>query len=196
MAGLEGRESTPPIFHVDTSFMGVKLEGVEKRNIPHADLIQATMNASAIAAFGRRALRPNFATEGGVIGTYHGVPIELSNMEDHLGVFNDNYQYARDEDEGLWEVLGFYESFLYMMFELDLKLEGEWYPPETFLAAPSLQTTEAVWDKLDDTMRNIGSWRLPPKVMRLFTQDEVARRYLRGLTDEEIKRFYVDPPHA
>lgn len=184
-------DSPRPTFEVDMSPLGVKLEVAGGKKIPHADLIQATMNASAIVLFD---LRPCFSTEGGIEGIYQGDPIKLTNWDDgHLGILNEFWQ-DEDEGEGLWEVLGFYEVFLHMMFKMNLKIEDEWYPPETFLAAPSLQTAEAVWARLDDIMRNLGSGALPPKVKHFFTNNELARRYLRGLTDEEVKQIFVKPP--
>lgn len=168
---------------ITNDFTGVKLEGIRKDRIPHANLIQTAMNASACVLFG---LSPSFSAEGGLEGIYREYPVELSNWSDALGISEDNFSFigTGTDVDGINEILNFYDQFLGFMFE----------GSEEFFKDPSLQTTEAVWGKLKDVIRKLGGSTLPSKVMTLLVKDETARKFLRGLTDEEIVQSFVPPP--
>ncbi len=180
----ERKPTLPLSIEITNDFTGVRLEGIRKDQIPHADLIQATMNASAMILF---KLSPDFSVEGGLEGMYKGYPVQLRNWGgDVLGISEENNCFVGTGTNGkpIKRILNFYEQFLNLMFKKD----------KSFLKEPSLQTTEAVWTKLKDAMRRLGDDTLPTKVMALLVKDEEGRRFLRGLTDEEIVQSFVPPP--
>lgn len=191
------RVKSIPTFEIDSSNMGVRLEVFNHGTIPQAGLIQGVMNAGACVSFG---LNPSWTTEGGVEGVYKRAAIELTNWSDGaLGVANEfweSWEYLRPkEEEAVEDVLGYYDVFLTVMFEQPITIEGLYYPPETFLINPNLQTPEAVWRKIMDALAGTGGGRFPKQVKDyLVNAGEASRRYLRGLTDEEIQRFFIDPP--
>ena len=191
------RRSPVPTFRINVSPMGVDLEVYNDKPVPHADLIQSMMNAGACAAFG---LKPSWNTEGGVEGIYRRTAIQFENWDEgRLGTINTLWEampYLKPrEQEAIDKVLGYYEVFLTTMFGMPIRIEGQPYPPEVFLVKPELQTREAVWEKIMDTLANTGGGRFPKEVTTwLANCGEASRRYLRGLSDDEIQRFFVDPP--
>lgn len=196
MAFPEGL-SPHPTFKVETSVIGVELQVFDGRTVPHADLIQSMMNAGACVAFG---LRPSWTTDGGVEGAYKGAPIDLENLSDgQLGIINTLWEAKSNlrprQEEATDRVLGFYEVYLATMFEQPVKIEDQWYPPEVILINPALQTRDAVWKRSIDSLAKTGGGKFARDVKRwLVNNSEASNRYLRGLTDEEIERFFVDPP--
>ncbi len=191
------KRSIVPTFEVEISPAGIMLDVFGWRTVPQADLIQAMMNAGACYNFG---LSPSFSTEGGVEGIYKKTSIQLTNWGDGvLGIGNEMWQvmdYMKDQQVSATDdVLGYYEVFLRQMFESPVNIEGIAYPAEVLLVNPNLQTRGAVWDKIMDTFVNIGGGRFPKQVRDyLIRSGEAGRRHLRGLTDEEIQRFFIEPP--
>lgn len=196
MAGPE-RRPPAPTFNVEVSRMGVELEVYNDKPIPQADLIQAMINAGACTAYG---LHPSWNSEGGVEGIYRKAPIQFENLSDgKVGIINMMWQsmdYLKDRQaQATNDVLGYYEVFLEQFVGRPINIEGTYYPFETFLVNPTLQTREAVWDRIMDTFAHTGGGKFPRQVRDwLMKTGEASRRYLRGLTDEEIQRFFVPPP--
>lgn len=187
-----------PTFEVEKSRIGVELNVFHDRVVPHADLIQAMMNAGACSAF---CLKPSWNTEGGVEGIYKKTYIGFENWgeEGKIGILNTVYEampyLEYEKREAIEEVLGYYSLFLTQMFEQPIRIEGQWYPPEVFLVKPELQTREAVWNKVMEGFRDVGGGKFPKQVKAwLINEGEASRRYLRGLTDEEVQRFFIEPP--
>lgn len=200
------RISPAPRFRIERNpLVPIQVETIGGEQIPHADLIQSMMNAGACVSFG---LTPAFASEGGVEGVVRRriggrrvkVPIELLNLDQgEIGITNTYWEMTGnlkpEQQDILNDVLGYYDLFTTQMFEYPRIVNRRWSPPEEMLDDPAMQTREAVWKRVRDTLRNTGGGKFAGEVQNwLVNQHEASRRYLRGLTDSEIQQFFVDPP--
>lgn len=189
MANSTETRRPTPTFEIDVSPMGIKLNVFDRRTVPHADLIQAMMNAGACFEFG---LRASWSAEGGVEGLYRRTPIELENLgEDNIGIINSMWEsvdYLRPrQQEALDRILGYYDLFLRQMFEYPRLIDGQYRPAETLLQDAVFQTREAVDKRIIDALANTGGGKFARDVQGWFEKASAhTKRNLRGITNEEL----------
>lgn len=157
---------------IERSFQGVILRTASWLPVPHASLIQATMNAAACERFG---LDPLIATEGGTSGLYEDTFVEFANWgDDDLGIFDELYDIP-DDTGRRGEIVNFYAGLLSAVMD-----------------GSSPQSQEDVLIKISKILENLGGREFVNKTFARFSQP--GKKFLRGLTDEEIMAAYVPPP--
>ena len=157
---------------IERSFQGVILRTASWLPVPHAGLIQATMNAAACERFG---LDPLFATEGGTCGLYEDTFVEFANWgDDDLGIFDELYDIPDDTGRRS-EIVSFYAGLLSSVMDGD-----------------SPQSQEDVIVKISKILEKLGGREFVNKTLARFSQP--GNKFLRGLTDKEINTTYVSPP--
>lgn len=160
---------------------------------PARRAVVCVLNAAIIEYFG---LRVTFAAEGGVEGVVDDEPIELRNLDDKIGLF-DEYQFP--DHLVCRNILEWYSQLLRILFEDALIVNGHDLGRGRVL-------------KLDPTDANFNRDVLHLLWLAMFVQTEQADfpgrvfarlevlsrtlggSYLAGLTPEEVVAFYVPPP--
>lgn len=174
-----------------STYGGVRV--IFPREIPHSGLVTSVFNAALIARFN---LGVCFATEGGVQGRYKGSYIELRNHYDNLGLWNERAEYSRGKE--VVEILDFYRQLVGLLLEEDFTVGKKHYRRGEILRLPEEeQTTEKTWEILVAILIKARSRKFAQKVIKELvanSSNPFSAPYLRGLTPEEIVKFFVPPP--
>ena len=129
MSLMRGKnESVVPVV-IESGIRWVYLCSPKVNEIPHSNIIIATLNAALITRFSYSKNRSGsnfgvcFASEGGIQGFYKGVFVELRNMipEKLLGLWSEE-----PSRESL-EVLKFYHIMMNYLLEADSRNVGDKY---------------------------------------------------------------------
>ncbi|MDP2720455.1 MAG: hypothetical protein Q8O75_00725 [bacterium] len=169
---------------------GVQLTWPPKREIPCANQVVSFLNAALIARFDLEVL---FATEGGIEGSFRGEYMDLRNFGHEIGLVVDR---SYRQGLALREVLDFYERLLRHLFQEQLEVRGRRYQRAEILRLdPSDQHPEKVWEILVAMAMVVDGEDFAKKVVQVLqrTASSFGAEHLRGLTDEEIARFFVPP---
>lgn len=163
----------------------------EKREIPCSGLIATVLNSALITKFN---LRVCFATEGGVEGRGY----ELRNCNDNLGLYTDYDFYTEYGENNAGKTLDFYEKMLRQLFEEPLSFGNVNFKRGEILRLENNKKSYSdALIYLFGTLTKTADRKFAEDVLK--TKEEVAMNpfsapYIRGLTDEEIVRFFVPPP--
>lgn len=169
---------------------GVELNCPRKEEIPHLGLIISILNAALITRFN---LSVCFATEGGVEGVYKRCYVSLLNCYERLGLLVEEADYH--QGKGLTEVLDFYEKMLCYLFEEEFSYRKRRYRRGEILRQSKDEKVNRVLEILFAVLSKARSNKFASKVMgTVNSANPFFRRYLRGLSDEEIAKFFVPPP--
>lgn len=172
---------------------GVKLFPPKDR-IPSSNLVVTVLNAALMTKFN---LRVCFACEGGVEGCYGKSYIELRNLDNELGLSVDS-DYV--QTEVLKEVLDFYEEMLRILFVKEFNLYKRKYKAGEILKIEAKDEDERwkkTWRILLAMLIKVKSKKFAEKVVETIekvSQNPFSAPYIRGLTSEEIVKFFVPPP--
>ncbi|MEK7551411.1 MAG: hypothetical protein AAB532_02325 [Patescibacteria group bacterium] len=158
--------------------------------IPQRSLIRVILNTALITKFNLDGA--SFGVEGGVSGSVGNAYFELDNFGsergDGIGLTDSNYVWGlyTTEPRHFKRVFDYYEGLLRAMFE------GE---KGTEVLAGKYATPEQTLGRLSDVLAEVGGKGMHEKVrQRILSLSERERVYLRGLTDDEIRRTYVPSP--
>lgn len=164
------------------------------KEIPHLGLVSSVFNAALVAKFN---LGVCFATEGGVQGMYKGSRIDLRNDGGNLGLWNE--EMSCSQGPGVVKVLDFYRQLVGLLLEQDFTVGKRHYRRGEILRLPKEeQTTERTLEILVAILVKASRSReFAEKVVRELVGNAgnpFSAPFLRGLTEEEIGRFFVPPP--
>lgn len=163
---------------------GVELSFPEKDEVPYSDLIIAMLNSALMTKFN---LNVDFITEGGL----EGMDFELRNIMDKIGLYVD------EGEESAKEALDFYEKMLRQLFEEPLSFGNVTFRRGEILW---LDETENSYSDaliyLFGTLTRTTDRAFAERILK--TKEQVEKTplgpYLRGLSDEEIEKFFIPPP--
>lgn len=178
---------------------GVRITYPDKRDIPQSNLVASVLNTALMARF---QLRICFNVEGGVEGLYKGAYVDLRNLEDNLGLFVGETSEYYLQSRGLHEVLDFYEKMVRLLFEQSFQIGKKIYPRGAILLLPKSENDgvgqDEVWKVLIAMLTKVRSRKFARQVATKFVNESsnpFGGRYLTGLTNEEIVKFFVPPPY-
>lgn len=181
---------------VEVSNWGLQVElfvlGTKTIEIPHRRLIAEVLNTALLIRFG---LRVCFAIEGGVQGFLRDGPVELQNLYDKLGLSESEY---RDSKASI-RLLRWYEKLLRLLFEDDLKFGRRRYGHAAILklSGEPKDTSDALillWVALARREGKVFANSVFQELRGMGKSLLGAKRFLAGLSDEDIARTFVPPP--
>jgi len=169
---------------------GIKLDWLEKREIPWCGMIISALNSALITRFN---LDVCLATEGGVEGIYKGCYIELKNCDRELGLLVGNYY----QKEGLKEILDFYEEMLRYLFVKNFTVGKRNYRRGKILKlSEEGKDCKKAQEILIAVLTKSGGEKFARKVLdkiQKIRRNPFAVSYVKGLTNEEIAQLFVPP---
>ena len=181
---------------VEVSNWGLQVElfvlGTKTVEIPHRRLIAEVLNAALMLRFG---LEVCFAAEGGVQGFLTDGPVELRNLYDKLGLSESEY---RDSKASI-RILRWYEKLLRLLFEDDLKFGRRRYGRAAILklSGEPKDTSDALillWVALARQESKVFANLVFQELKEMEKSLLGMKRFLAGLSDEDISRTFVPPP--
>lgn len=170
----------------------VKVWFVEPRYLPATRFITSTLNTALMMRFKLQVLC--FVAEGGLHGSIKGRHIELTNIDDSIGLL-------REFDNPVCEeILKWYGGALKLLFEEELKFEGKNYGRGAILRLDPKEPDYAkkvkffLWLALYKKARSTRFADDVFKRLDFELSQPVGANYISGLTDEQIVEFFVQPP--
>lgn len=192
MADQERKEKHFPLLEVTRVRYGVWVDS-HHRDIPQRDLMVVLLNMALVARFNLDGASST-TVEGGVAGNINRIPIELENFgssylnQRDIGLLDGFYVAGlySSEPPHLKGLFDFYEELLEKIFEGEKGSE---------VLAGKYSTPEQTMNMINGVLAEAGGEDFPEQVRsRLLGLPLGQRAYLRGLTDEEINRVFVQPP--
>jgi len=179
---------------IPTSIIGVedssvKLFQPEKEETPHSDLIVSVLNSALMTRFN---LSTCFATEGGIVKNGRK-GYELNNCYDYIGLSAD---YGGENAERAFDM---YEALLLQLFQREMTFGGiKFRRGEILWLEDKPETYSDALILLVGTLTNTCGRAFTKKTlkkMREIQASPFASRFLRGLTDGEVVKYFVHPPN-
>ena len=167
----------------------VRLYWPSGNEVPFKGLIVAILNSALITKFN---LDVCVATEGGVCGEVGKGLIELRNYHDEIGL------YPEMGEKHAEKVFDFYEKMMRQLFEEPLSFgNANFRRGEILWLEENKENTSNALTYLFATLTKTASRKFAEKV--LSTKEKIERNpfsapYIRGLTNEEVAQFFVQPP--
>lgn len=165
----------------------VKLNWPSKRDVPCSGLIVTVLNSALITKF---SLDVCLATEGGIQKISRN-GYELRNIDNCIGLYTN---YGK---ENAGRAYNFYEKMMRQLFEESLSFGNvNFRKGEILWLENNKDNYNNSMIYLFGTLTSVESRKFAERVLK--TRDEVAKNpfsapYIRGLSDEEIAKFFVPP---
>lgn len=181
------RERPKPFINICRQPYGIWVDTASP--IPQRQLMASVLNSSIMVRFNFDW--PSFAAEGGVQGIVASHHIDLTNFGDErgrgIGLIDGLYTWGAytEEPARFKDVFDFYDKLIRKIFDGENGtnvMEGIYSTPEETLLM------------LNGVLSEVGGSDFPQKVMqKILSIPPDQRVYLRGLTDEDIERIFVQP---
>lgn len=166
--------------------------GAGTTEIPHRRLIAEVLNTAMLLRF---KLRVCFATEGGIQGFLRDGPVELRNLYHQFGLAESEYRNSKASVR----LLRWYEKLLRLLFEDDLRYGSHKYGRVALLklsGEPKDQSNAFIllWVALARQEGRTFANRVFQELKKGESSLMGTKRFLAGLSDEDIANMFVPPP--
>lgn len=164
------------------------------REIPCARLIASVLNTALMVRF---KLRVCFATEGGMAGVFKREPIELRNLDNKIGLYDEH---RFEENPVCQKILNWYAGVLRVLLEEELTVGDKSFGRGAILKLSpedplyEEKAKELLWFALYKKTGSRGFAKAVFERMKIELAQPLSGPYIAGLTNEQIVRFFVPPP--
>lgn len=171
----------------------VQLYWPQLSEITWAWLIATILNTALMVRF---KLKVCLATEGGVKGFYKKESIELRNFDNQIGLY-DEYQIK--DSVSVTEILNWYENLLKVLVEKELVIDNKNFGRGAILKLSSEPENKEkakalLWLALCKKTGSKGFANEVFERLRVEQSNPFGGRYIAGLSDKDIAKFFVPPP--